>query len=106
LEPLIEDQKRIVFVSEKLQFSLAFLLQSMFWCAYPGGELSKLIQTDLDIKIHMLELIEGVSFMHSDAKMVHLGISPENIYITPSGKWKVSTILILSSPVYHSVFSP
>ena len=39
--------------------------------------------------MHLLELLQALSFFHNDVKMAHLGISPENIYVTLNGKWKL-----------------
>ena len=37
----------------------------------------------------MLELLETLNFLHQNAKCVHGGISPENLFITESGKVKL-----------------
>lgn len=37
----------------------------------------------------MLDLLETLNFMHQNAKCVHAGLSPENLYLTVSGKLKV-----------------
>ena len=39
------------------------------------------------------EIAKTLSFLHNDVKMAHLGISPENIYITPDGKWKFAGLI-------------
>jgi serine/threonine protein kinase len=36
----------------------------------------------MDVKLIMLQIIEGLSFLHNDAKIVHLNLSPDNIYVT------------------------
>lgn len=47
----------------------------------------------MDIKLIMLQIIEGLSFLHNDAKMVHLNLSPDNIYVTVEGKIKVKSLI-------------
>jgi len=36
----------------------------------------------------LLQLAEGIEFLHQN-KMIHLSITPENVYLTPTGKWKL-----------------
>lgn len=36
-----------------------------------------------------MHLTNAVSFLHKTAKIAHLDISPQNIYITPNGTWKI-----------------
>lgn len=43
----------------------------------------------LDVKLIMIQIIEALSFLHNDAKLIHLNISPDNIYRTIEGKYKV-----------------
>lgn len=38
----------------------------------------------------MLELMEAVHFLHNTAKILHMNISPENIYITKEGRVKLA----------------
>jgi SCY1-like protein 2 len=45
--------------------------------------------SELELKYGLLELFNAISFLHNDVKVVHLGISPENIYIGLDGKWKL-----------------
>lgn len=45
--------------------------------------------SELEIKILLLELFEAINFVHQNAKQVHCGISPENLYVTKEGKLKV-----------------
>ena len=48
-----------------------------------------LIPGDLEIKCLMLELLEGLNFLHSSAKTIHMSLAPEHIYITKDGKLKI-----------------
>ena len=45
--------------------------------------------SELELKIHILELLEALNFLHNSVKLVHLGINLNNIYITSDGKWKL-----------------
>lgn len=49
-----------------------------------------LIPGDLEIKCLMLELLEGLNFLHSSAKTIHMALAPEHIYITKEGRLKIA----------------
>ena len=48
------------------------------------------IPSTLEIKCMTLELLEALNFMHQNAKCVHAGLSPENLYVTKVGKLKIA----------------
>lgn len=48
------------------------------------------IPSVLEIKSMMLELLEAINFMHQNAKCVHGGLAPENLYLTKAGKLKIA----------------
>lgn len=48
-----------------------------------------LIPGDLEIKCLSLELLEALSFLHNNAKTIHMGIAPEHIYINLEGHLKL-----------------
>lgn len=45
---------------------------------------------DVEIKYGLLQISEGLSFLHNDVKMLHRNLSPENIIINKNGAWKIS----------------
>ena len=47
------------------------------------------IPSQLEIKILILEMFEAINFLHQNAKQIHCGISPENLYVTKTGKIKL-----------------
>jgi serine/threonine protein kinase len=77
----LEDQKVIVFVTEPIEYNLTSLVLD--------SSKKDLIPGDLEIKCLMLELLEGLNFLHSNAKTIHMNLSPENIYVTKEGKLKI-----------------
>lgn len=81
LDLLIEDQKQMGFVTESVQGSLLSLIET--------NKVSDIFPSELETKFHLLELIDGVQFFHNDAKTCHLSLSPENIYVSTEGKWKI-----------------
>ncbi|OWK17044.1 SCYL2, partial [Cervus elaphus hippelaphus] len=44
---------------------------------------------DVETKYGLLQVSEGLSFLHSSVKMVHGNITPENIILNKSGAWKI-----------------
>ena len=81
VEPLLEDSKSMAFVTERVQECLAN--------CFSKGEVKELYGSELELKMHIIELLEALNFLHNDAKTVSLGISPENIYKTMDGRWKL-----------------
>ena len=86
LETPGEDEKFIVFITEPVEFSLACLLDAK----QSKDHLREKIPSKLEIKCMILELLEALNFMHQNAKCVHGGLSPENLYVTKMGKLKIA----------------
>eukprot|EP00743_Colponemidia_sp_Colp-15_P003588 GILK01003870.1.p1 GENE.GILK01003870.1~~GILK01003870.1.p1 ORF type:complete len:1068 (+),score=163.83 GILK01003870.1:454-3204(+) len=34
-------------------------------------------------------MAEALHFVHAEAKLIHLGVAPENVFVTPAGRWKL-----------------
>ena len=45
---------------------------------------------DVEIKYGLLQISEGLSFLHTSARMLHRNICPESIVINEQGAWKIS----------------
>ncbi|CDJ50661.1 SCY kinase (incomplete catalytic triad), putative [Eimeria brunetti] len=43
---------------------------------------------------NFLELTESLSFLHDQCKLVHGEVSPFSIFVTPNGKWKLSSFVL------------
>ena len=95
IEPLIEDPKSMAFVTEQVDLSLMNLIN--------GSRVMEVYSTELDTKFHLMDLIEAISFLHNDIKTCHLGISPENIYLTTAGKWKLSGFVFSTQVVSENI---
>jgi SCY1-like protein 2 len=76
-----EDQKVLLFVTEPIEFNLSSLQFD--------ATKKELIPGDLEIKCLSLELLEALNFLHNNAKMIHMGLAPEHIYITSEGRLKL-----------------
>jgi SCY1-like protein 2 len=81
LDTPLEDTKNIVFVTEPVLFSMAEI--------HNGQVPQDLIPCELESKCIILEIMEGVHFLHNNAKIVHTSISPHNLFITPEGRIRI-----------------
>ena len=96
LEPFHEDSHVIGFVTEKVKGNLAQILEQK-------AEVP--IRSDpTELKIILMELLEGISYLNDVSQFlnifqqtnsVHLNISPENIFVTEDGKWKIGGFAFL-----------
>eukprot|EP01022_Parablepharisma_sp_SALTPOND_P006220 TRINITY_DN1252_c0_g1_i1.p1 TRINITY_DN1252_c0_g1~~TRINITY_DN1252_c0_g1_i1.p1 ORF type:complete len:875 (-),score=90.54 TRINITY_DN1252_c0_g1_i1:1218-3842(-) len=99
LEPLNEDSKIMYFATEPVEGSLKYLIDT------PAKR--NLIPSELELKTQLLELIETITFLHNNAHLVHLAISPENIYLTSEGKFKIAGFFFSQPlPAADSSISP
>jgi SCY1-like protein 2 len=44
---------------------------------------------DIDIKYGLMQLGQGLTFLHNDAKLLHHNLCPENVIINEQGAWKI-----------------
>ena len=85
IEPLMEDAKTLAFVTEPIEHCLADLLKR--------PNLLTSVTSDVEIRLGLLDISAALTFLHDEARMVHLGISPENLYMAPGGKWKLAGMI-------------
>jgi SCY1-like protein 2 len=45
---------------------------------------------EVEIKYGLMQIAEGLSFLHKDVKMLHRNICPESIVINSNGAWKIA----------------
>ena len=98
MEPLGEDSGHIWFGTEPIEGSLKYLLET------PSKH--HLIPSEIELKAQLLELIGTVVFLHNNAHLLHLAISPENIYLTADGKFKLAGFFFsqsTSSSSFHNI---
>ncbi|KAF5092926.1 hypothetical protein D0Z00_004337 [Geotrichum galactomycetum] len=89
--PLEESKGTMRFVTEPLTSSL----QHMIDINSSGVGSSSLDNGDLDeliIQKGLLQIAEGLDFLHSAAGLVHLDIQPASILINVKGDWKLSGV--------------
>jgi SCY1-like protein 2 len=81
LEPLMEDANTLTWISEPVKFCVGDLIRRP---AILGNTLG-----DTEIRLGILDVVQGLSFLHNEARLVHFAVCPDNIYISSSGKWKL-----------------
>lgn len=98
--PLEETKTNLVLETEPIVASLANVLgknYSNFGMCKSSDTLTQAQSTictkytleDMEIKIGLLNICEALAFLHQTTQMFHLNISPENIFISKDGSWKL-----------------
>ncbi|KAJ6636894.1 hypothetical protein lerEdw1_013922 [Lerista edwardsae] len=88
--PLEESRDCLAFCTEPVCASLANVLGS--WDNLPSplpSDIKEYKLYDVETKYGLLQVSEGLSFLHSSVKMVHGNLSSENIILNKSGAWKI-----------------
>ncbi|XP_068573489.1 SCY1-like protein 2, partial [Cebidichthys violaceus] len=88
--PLEESRDCLAFCTEPVFASLANVLGQ--WENLPSpmpNDIKEYKLYDVETKYGLLQISEGLSFLHSGVKMVHGNLSPENIILNKSGAWKI-----------------
>lgn len=81
LEPMLEDKTTIAWVTEPLEYCLGDLLRRPHILSNCLG--------DTETRLGILDVIQGLSFLHIEARLVHMALCPDNVYISLGGKWKI-----------------
>lgn len=88
--PLEESRDCLAFATEPVFVSLANALGCHENIPHPLPEsLRGFTMFDVEIKYGLLQISEGLSFLHNSAKMLHRNICPESIIINEQGAWKI-----------------
>lgn len=78
VEALNEERSTLVFATKMADQTVAQLLEQDRHALSP-----------LEMKCGLLDLSEGLGFLHNDAKTAHLALSPHSIFFAPPGKWLI-----------------
>jgi SCY1-like protein 2 len=103
LFPLPREQNNLIFSKLScFRDSLAFATEPCF-CSLANvlgnhenmptplpDEFSSYKLFEVEIKYGLMQVAEGLSFLHKDAKMLHRNICPESIVINSNGAWKIA----------------
>lgn len=88
--PLEESRDTLAFATEPVFASLANILGNAtnMPSPIPNG-IANYKLFDVEIKYGIIQLSEGLSFLHTDVKLLHRNICPESIVINNQGAWKI-----------------
>lgn len=86
--PLEESRDSLAFATEPIFASLANILGETNNMPQPAN-MSDYKLFDIEIKYGLLQISEGLQFLHNDVKLLHKNICPESIVINSSGVWKI-----------------
>jgi SCY1-like protein 2 len=81
VEALVEERSTLAFATKPVVGTVAQLLE------HNRHELSS-----LEMKCGLLDVAEGIQFLHQDAKVAHLGICPHSVFIDPQGRWLLGSL--------------
>lgn len=88
--PLEESRESLAFATEPVFASLANILGNHENLSVPPPkELKEFQLYDIEIKYGLLQITEGIAFLHNDVKLLHRNICPESIIINKNGAWKI-----------------
>ncbi|XP_066139068.1 SCY1-like protein 2 [Euwallacea fornicatus] len=85
---LEESRDSLAFATEPVFASLANVLGETINMPQPAN-MSDYKFFDIEIKYGMLQIAEGLQFLHNDVKLLHKNICPESIVINNAGVWKI-----------------
>jgi SCY1-like protein 2 len=80
IEPLEDNKSVLMFVTEPLHSCLSTLIHRR-----DENDLD-----DLTVQKGLLQIIEGIIFLHNNAGMVHLDLQPDSIMVDSKGDWKLA----------------
>ncbi|XP_057651549.1 SCY1-like protein 2 [Diorhabda carinulata] len=86
--PLEESRDSLAFATEPVFASIANILGHTTNMPQPAN-ISDYKLFDIEIKYGLLQVTEGLAFLHNDVKLIHRNISPESIIINTQGAWKI-----------------
>lgn len=90
--PLEESRDTIAFVTEPIIASLSNYMGN--YTNMPSATESSATQFpplhEIEVKYGLLQLMEGLQFLHSDMKMIHRNVCPESIVINAENNWKIA----------------
>ncbi|XP_076044582.1 SCY1-like protein 2 isoform X2 [Oratosquilla oratoria] len=88
--PLEESRDSLAFATEPVFASLANVLgNTENMPAQLPSALNNFKLYDVEIKYGLMQLSEGLAFLHNSVKTVHRNICPENIILNHQGAWKL-----------------
>ncbi|KAK3576147.1 hypothetical protein CHS0354_016306 [Potamilus streckersoni] len=92
MQPLEESRESLAFATEPVFASLANVLgnHENIPAQTALKELQEFQLYEVEIKYGLLQVTEGLQFLHHDVKMLHNNLCPESIIINQDGAWKIA----------------
>lgn len=88
--PLEESRDSLAFATEPVLASLANVLGNHDNLPQPlPNNLKDYKLHDVEVKYGLLQLGEGLAFLHGDVKLLHRNLCPESIVVNSQGAWKI-----------------
>ncbi|EQC31273.1 SCY1 protein kinase [Saprolegnia diclina VS20] len=84
-----ESRKTLSFVTERVTCSLANACKTFTNVLNVTPEVLEIGLSEFEIACGLMHIGESLSFLHREGRRVHLGLSPNAIFITPKGEWKL-----------------
>ncbi|XP_026736517.1 SCY1-like protein 2 [Trichoplusia ni] len=87
---LEESRESLAFATEPVFASLANILGNTENMPQPiPNHLNNYKLYELEIKYGLMQIAEGLTFLHNDVKLLHHNICPESIIVNQQGAWKI-----------------
>ncbi|CAH0587149.1 unnamed protein product [Chrysodeixis includens] len=87
---LEESRESLAFATEPVFASLANILGNTENMPQPTPKhLNNYKLYELEIKYGLMQIAEGLTFLHNDVKLLHHNICPESIIVNQQGAWKI-----------------
>ncbi|XP_014248964.1 SCY1-like protein 2 [Cimex lectularius] len=87
--PLEESRDCLAFATEPVFASLANILGKKDNMPQNIEAINNYKLYDVEIKYGLLQISEGLAFLHKDAKILHMNLCPSSIVINEQGAWKI-----------------
>ncbi|XP_059155505.1 SCY1-like protein 2 isoform X2 [Physella acuta] len=90
IHPLEETREALAFATEPVFSCLANVLGDHSNLTGGSKYLTDFQLYEVEIKHGLLQILEGLGFLHNDAKMIHRNVCPTSVILAKSGTWKLA----------------
>jgi SCY1-like protein 2 len=90
VQALDENKNAMAMVTEPLFASVANALGNVENVDNVPKDLKSMEMSLLEVKHGLLQIAETLNFLHNNAHLIHRAVSPENVFITSAGSWKLA----------------
>ncbi|XP_010498773.1 PREDICTED: SCY1-like protein 2 isoform X1 [Camelina sativa] len=90
VQAIDENKNAMAMVTEPLFASVANALGNVENVDNVPKDLKSMEMSLLEVKHGLLQIAETLNFLHNNAHLIHRAVSPENVFITSAGSWKLA----------------